>query len=69
MYYYAFTYSVISYDLLVWAGSLSNVSVTRLCGLHDRIIFNLFSKDYETIGVINKIYKLNKILNLMIFIS
>ena len=63
-YYYGFIYSAISYGLLVWAGSLSNALGTRLCRLHDKIIFNLFSKDYETMGVVNNIYKRNKILKL-----
>ena len=64
-YYYGFIYSVLSYGLLVWAGAITqNALGLRLCKLHNKIIFNLFSHNGETMNDICKIYKRQKMLKL-----
>jgi hypothetical protein len=61
--YYGLVHSIVSYGLLVWGGVfLEGASASRLCGLQDKIIFNLFSDSHETMEDVTCIYKRMNIL-------
>ncbi len=64
-FYYGIVHFIVCYGLIVWGAVLvEGVSANRPCKLYDRIIYNLFANDNETILDIKSIRKRMGILQL-----
>ncbi len=64
-FYYGMVHSIVCYGLLVWGAVLiEGVSAKRLCKLQNKIIYNLFANDNESILDIKSICKRMDILQL-----
>ena len=59
------TQSILSYGIIIWAGTEGNLALyNKLTRLQNKIVFNLFATNDDTIDNINVVYKRMKILNL-----
>jgi hypothetical protein len=63
-FYYGMIFSSMQYGILVWGGTLSTWEFRKLERLQNRIVYNLFSHNDESINEVSNIYSRNKILKI-----
>ena len=63
-FYYGNIFSILSYGILVWGGTLDTGDFGTLTHLQDRIVFNLFAVDNDTMDSVSKVYKRHHLLTI-----
>jgi hypothetical protein len=63
-FYYAMVYSVFCYGILVWGGTIDSAGFRKIKTLQDRIVFNLFSTQYDDRANVNAIYRAHDIIQI-----